>query len=286
MHLYQGTTQPAVTVRAPPAWHAAALRVVVARLDRRTARSGVPGRIATDALRRGALSVPLMLHHVQAVVFILNDMHTDVIGTGFVVRFEESLGDTLTHVDYVVTAKHCVEGAWKPAIRIPTEGPPKDLVIETWFHHDTEDVSVAILPNSVIARGYVRGDEFLDAAPGPFSARKQDVGLTQLGDRVYFCGFLAELPAMAHEATPMVRSGTLGATDQVNVTLRRPDGTPYVPKRVHLVDCRSYQGFSGSPCFVQFDHTQVVEGESRGRLAITTALLGMFVAHFRRRVRV
>ncbi len=51
-----------------------------------------------------------MLHHVQAVVFILNDMHTDVIGTGFVVRFEELLGDTLTHVDYVVTAKHCVEG--------------------------------------------------------------------------------------------------------------------------------------------------------------------------------
>jgi len=45
---------------------------------------------------------------------------------------------------------------------------------------------------------------------------------------------------------PMARSGTLGAVYQTGI--KHPDGYQYV---AHLGDCRSYGGFSGSPCFLE-----------------------------------
>jgi hypothetical protein len=94
---------------------------------------------------------------------------------------------------------------------------------------------------------------------------------------------------MADQVIPMVRSGTLGAVNQSGIRVDLGGAGEeyiYVPETAHLVDCRSYQGFSGSPCFLQFEHTGVSEAWTGPRLMSTTALLGMMIAHFQGGTRV
>jgi hypothetical protein len=61
-------------------------------------------------------------------------------------------------------------------------------------------------------------------------------------------------------------------------------GDTKVSVTAHLIDCRSYGGFSGSPCFVQFKDLPrdggrlLIEGYSR--MVDTTVLLGMVIAHY------
>jgi hypothetical protein len=105
--------------------------------------------------------------------------------------------------------------------------------------------------------------------------------IPDLGDRVYFLGLLA-LPAargMAERNVPMVRSGTIGAMYQDEIPLEWPDGT--IRKiQAHLIDCRSYGGFSGSPCFFQRDDQPTGMKEGVRTRGTTTFLLGLISAHF------
>jgi hypothetical protein len=88
---------------------------------------------------------------------------------------------------------------------------------------------------------WVPTDNFLD----------QSVSMPALGDQVYFVGLLANAESMVQENIPMVRSGTLGRRYQERVPLKHGDGRVSF-HQAHLIDCRSYAGFSGSPCFAEF----------------------------------
>jgi hypothetical protein len=102
-----------------------------------------------------------------------------------------------------------------------------------------------------------------------------------LGDRVYFLGLLA-LPGargMTEKNVPMVRSGTIGAMYQDDLPVEWPDKS--IRKfQAHLIDCRSYGGFSGSPCFFQRDRGFTGVREGKQRRGQVTFLLGLISGHF------
>jgi len=92
---------------------------------------------------------------------------------------------------------------------------------------------------------------------------------------------------MTEGAIPMVRSGTVGA---LGVPLEAKDGGEF---SAHLIDCRSYGGFSGSPVWAQFAYPgPAFEGarpswmenwerrDEIGDLYHATLLWGMFIEHY------
>jgi hypothetical protein len=101
-----------------------------------------------------------------------------------------------------------------------------------------------------------------------------------VGTQVFYIGLLSPLDR------PMARSGTIGALDQEGIDHK--DGFTYT---AHLVDCRSYGGFSGSPVFAAVDYALLEAGESilpapygrdlppMGRVATVHVLAGMFTQH-------
>jgi hypothetical protein len=131
--------------------------------------------------------------------------------------------------------------------------------------------------------GWVYGaSEEIDVAVAPFRIRPADLlhqlyplenFLTRLnerpymGDPVYFIGLLAFVPEMHRTNIPMVRSGTLGAMNQRGIPMRLSSGFQFQVEG-HLIDCRSWGGFSGSPCLIQNPATGA------------TNLLGIISAHF------
>lgn len=195
------------------------------------------------------------------------------IGTAFIIALEEG-GLTFR---YVVTAAHCVRTEHRTWIRIPVEGEkPKDFRVQQWVEHSTEDIAVTPF----------------DQTQGPWSAiplaqsvHKYD-RKARLGDRVYFLGLMRGVPDMADRNIPIVRSGTVGVLYQDNVPVKiAPDLT--VAYQAHLIDCRSYAGFSGSPCIIQFEEWRIrdaydPETKAVGKLVATgstTLLFGIVIAH-------
>ncbi len=78
----------------------------------------------------------------------------------------------------------------------------------------------------------------------------------------------------------MTRTGTIGALHQDEIPVKQGDGT-VVKVHGHLIDCRSFGGFSGSPCFVRFLRGIL----TTPRLGLktpkdSTLLLGLVSGHF------
>lgn len=100
-----------------------------------------------------------------------------------------------------------------------------------------------------------------------------------LGSTFHYVGLLAPLDR------PMVRSGTIGAVDQIGVP-HDYDGCSYA---CHLADRRSYGGFSGSPCFLEIPFSGLTAKPPPpwlpkasgpvGRITFTHVLCGMFTEH-------
>lgn len=98
------------------------------------------------------------------------------------------------------------------------------------------------------------------------------------GMSVLYIGLLAPLNRT------MVRSGTIGAPNQTGIKFQ--GGWQY---ETHLVDCRSYGGFSGSPCFLELPVPEIEpdphppsflpEGKKYGRMGWHAMFVGMFTAH-------
>ena len=221
--------------------------------------------------------MPLDETYPQAVVFVVGwgvDEHgTRVkkpLGTGFVVSSLAPVQAPVQMHSYVVTAAHGVRDERRETwVRFNcSDGSTHDEPVTKWYCHPTEDVAVFPLGrmDAPVVSAAVPTFTFLDAERPP--------GLwPQLGDRVYFIGLLSSLTAMAEANIPMVRSGTLGRMYQENIPLRIGPDHVFNINKGHLIDCRSYQGFSGSPCFIQF---QPAHGKS---LRDATALLGLMAGH-------
>jgi hypothetical protein len=193
-------------------------------------------------------------------------------GTGFVVTVaSEALREC--RWGYVITAFHVIENQIERNVIAydPTRGgaahPP--IRIENW-RRPLPDVDLAIAPFS------------LEGLP-VYALKLEDhvvptdvIEAPNLGAHIYYVGVFSTLDRM------MARSGTLGALDVEGV---RGHGAP-----VHLLDCRSYDGFSGSPCFFEIaygtDRTQ--EAPYAGpdpavpftSMAYFQLLCGVLVQHF------
>lgn len=228
----------------------------------------------------------------RAVAFIIgtrsrqNIAQPTPIGTGFFlgVRTPDEPQSTRAFTHYLVTAGHVVRAEPETWVRLRRmDGILEDVPIPEWMFHDRDDVAVAVMELDETEQPYDIAvmpvpDFFPVGAPQRHPPRPRQIRhRPMLGDRVYFIGLFAPISAMGERNVPLVRSGTIAAWAQQNVPLPLPDGT-VLEYTAHLIDCRSYAGFSGSPCFVQFPRDPDIGGV--GRPNEETELIGLVSGHF------
>lgn len=205
-----------------------------------------------------------------------------IVGTAFLVTVSEPPFVFL----YVVTAAHVVVGSQGCFVRVPMEaGEPRDLDVPEWVTHPTYDVAVA--PIALPPGHDMRSTELAQFIDDPQWRVADDwFGVPfdmELGDIVYFIGLLGKIEAMTDRTIPIVRAGVLGRLWQERVPVRRSpvDAVEYLT--AHLIDCRSFAGFSGAPCYIQQSTAGTVP-LPEGGVGITskfrTALLGLIGGHF------
>lgn len=257
-------------------------------LEKRIPTHHPRGRLELDHAGRrkiravGEQPMPLNETYPLAVTFIIGERASaggvlvrTPIGTGFVLRFPSPHVESLGH-EYIVTAAHIVESGEATWVRFRKQtGGVHDLPVERWSLHPTEDVALTPL------RGHGQFGLHLRHIPGDVLIGNVADWAPALGDRVYFLGLLSQHEEMGERNIPMVRSGTIGALYE-RVPIKRPDET-IAHIEAHLIDCRSYAGFSGSPCFVQRDEWHVVRTKDHPAgipFKPLTFLLGLVSGHF------
>lgn len=225
--------------------------------------------------------VPLNDNYPKCVVFVVGEREDEngkaerrPIGTAFLVQVP--LGDEPTDgfCIYAVTARHVVQSGNPTWLRFNPSQPgaaPVDVRVPEWtLHSDTDVAATRVRMDSRLA--------WLAVGPKDFMDYWDDAPM--LGARVYFIGLVSQISAMANANVPMVRSGTLGRLNQRDIPVAEPDGGERL-EFGHLIDCRAYQGFSGSPCFVQGTARRMRGGQLIEVVsAEETFLLGLIAAHF------
>ncbi len=170
----------------------------------------------------------------------------DLIGSGCLIAVAS---ETIPghHWSYVVTAHHVVD----KQVPIEVQAPDADYRDKPnpdsyWSLHPAVEVSDWRQPldgvDLAIAPFFGRPGE----ADAVLAFRLEDQVLEDrygpdLAGPIYYTGMFS--PERGVEV-PMARTGTVGV---MNVPDLRSDYEGFT----HLVDCRSYEGFSGSPCFTQ-----------------------------------
>ena len=137
------------------------------------------------------------------------------------------------------------------------------MAITDWHHP---------LPKVDLAIARFRSNQEVATIPEDSMIPNHLVSTLGLGGDVAYVGILAPLDR------PMDRTGTVGALDQERIGLDEYDYP------AHLIDCRSYEGFSGSPVFAliakpYLDHTDTYQNRPLGQMAYFAFLAGMFTAH-------
>lgn len=214
-------------------------------------------------------SMPLQLDSLYSAVRITDA--GDLKGTGFLVRVRSEAGHG--SYSYLVTAHHVIRSPVQIEVEVPNPFangalyPPK--IITDW-RQPLGEVDLAIAP-------YDNGDDQSHYAVWSDAIWP---GHPDLGGQIYYVGMFEPLNR------PMARAGTIGALEQEG--LRHSQGRYDFP--AHLVDCRSYEGFSGSPCsmevaFARLDGKDVPAWVPQADLPLAgmnyyTLLCGMFTAHY------
>jgi len=221
----------------------------------------------------GELSMPLDPKMLNSVVRI--NSAGDFQGTGFIigVASERFPG---RRWPYVITANHVVERQIEIELEVGdplTHGellPP--IPIKGWRQPLAGvDLSVAPFPEDRVPR--FQGFPLENFIP--------EGEVVPLGGQICYLGIFAPL------GVPMGRSATLGALD---IQIEKPEYS----YQADLVDCRSYRGFSGSPCFYTkqyavLDPTKtpasippLPDGTIRkvGHVTEVVSFCGMFTAHY------
>lgn len=201
------------------------------------------------------------------------DMKRGAIGTAFAIRVpSERLSDT--YYWYLLTAHHVIARQTNIEVEIPDPAnesalqPP--LSICDW-RQPLDGVDLAVAPFFDRERKLMPLDldkhvVYASSANGPY-----------IGTSVHYIGLLDPDDRL------MARSGNIGALDQTDLHFR--EGYRYT---AHLVDCRSYGGFSGSPVFANLTYGHLdetkppmepPEGIRVGAMLHLAMLCGMFTAH-------
>jgi hypothetical protein len=208
------------------------------------------------------------------------------IGTGFFIGFrtppepQSSRAFTL----YLTTAAHVVRSELDTCVRLRRlDGSLHDLPIpiNDWMIHGIADVAITPLEleeeHSPFDISVMPAPDFFPSGARSRHRLRQTFNRPMLGDTVYFLGLFSPIPLMGERNVPLVRSGTLAGLNQEHVPVGLPDGT-VLEHTAHLIDCRSYAGFSGSPCLVQFPRDPDIGGV--GRIDEETEILGLVSGHF------
>lgn len=191
----------------------------------------------------------------------------EVIASGFLASLKSETYPQ-RHYSYVVTTAHTLKN--QPNTEIEIQSPSGDLYprmrVTDWRQPlDGVDIAVAPFEKHPSTR-------FVDIHESLVPSER--FGGLPLGADIFYIGILT-----THDVA-MARKATIGALDVLNI-----HGFP-----VHLLDCRSYGGFSGSACWVRVgypvlipcDHPELHESERAapiGYVAYRVFLAGMFKAH-------
>jgi hypothetical protein len=190
--------------------------------------------------------MPLGPYMIHTVVRIIGDWRNPktgrferrALGTGFYVRVPSEAHPECWHT-YIVTAHHVIDGQPKLDLVFPDPHNPGQVYPEQStegpdWKQPIKGVDLAVLP-------FARPDGFwvnaLEIGKNILPGLPPDALLAM---PVHYIGLLE-----THDRA-MARSGTLGAIYEAGI--EHTDDYEYV---CHLADCRSYKGFSGSPCFLE-----------------------------------
>ena len=209
-----------------------------------------------------------------------------VRGTGFLVgTAADQAGEVHLHL---VTASHVVRhdepsfmrlrrlrSAVPEGVRLDERELDEEVVdvdLGAWHRHPAADVAISLLRDTDDrwAVGVVMVDDFVDESEHePYA-----------GEDVFFAGLLAQVESMAERHVPMLRGGMIGALHQRAIPMLEPGGARRLLDG-HLIDCRSFGGFSGAPCFARL----VRPAPPTPRLGLVgtethSLLLGMVGGHF------
>ncbi len=231
--------------------------------------------------------MPLGGYMMNTAVRIIGDrpsvatgrMERKALGTGFFVRVpSEAHGDRF--YGYLITAHHVIEGQSNIELAIADPHHPGalfPLVPAGHWCHPIDDLDLAVVQK--------------DPPPG-YTVTALEIGVhlmehlpsgMLLGAVFYYVGLLDPLNRI------MARSGTLGAINDPGLL----DDDPDYQYLAHLADTRSYGGFSGSPCFVEYAVPRLTpvappvpipeQMGPVGRISYLHLLCGMFVEHLDRK---
>jgi hypothetical protein len=223
--------------------------------------------------------MPLGPYMIHCAVRLIGDRRNESdgrlervpIGTGFCVRVASAMIPN-AHYGYLLTAHHVIEGQSNIELDIPDPHNPGQLyprIKAPFLEHPVERLDLALAPFEP-PKGYM-----VTALQAEHNIVKHLAPETLLAAPFHYVGLLEPLNRM------MARSGTLGLVDQMEV-----EGE--YEYRTHLGDVRSYQGFSGSPCFVEYPVPALTpkeppvpmpEGGPVGRIRYLHLLCGMFTGH-------
>lgn len=222
--------------------------------------------------RTGDLTMPLHLSMIHSAVRISS--FGDLAGTGFIVTVgsETIPGE---RYGYVITAHHVIDTGLGFEVQVPNPFANGELYppvpVSDW-RQPLSKVDLAVAPFPAPDDRNYQAIDVEDVLPVDRRPRPR------LGEQIYYIGIFEPL------LRPMARSGTIGALEQSGI----PHRGDYKHESDHLVDCRSYSGFSGSPCFAvvpfaQLDQPPPLKLAETQRLADVNhwaAPCGMFTAHY------
>ena len=228
----------------------------------------------------------------RCAVLIEGDLKADfgyvrsAIGTGFIGSMASESVRGLYH-NYIITCAHVI----RPQI---DRGAPIDVRVRSvdrrlmsirvndWFFPENAGIDLAVAEFQAGIDPHGPDGTFIFNINGvviddsDHAITDENAGELQLGAPVVYAGLLAPMQQMALVGEPMVRSGSIGALYVPNIAYETYDFTG------HLIDCRSYGGFSGSPIFVNFQRmAQQREPDGRLTLLLLTEirLFGMLTGH-------
>jgi len=174
---------------------------------------------------------------VRSVGFVVPRDTKKPDGTCFLVTVPSERVDSHEHAYVVTDAHNTVKrdvDIWMTTIdeKLEQKMQPAD-----WWRDLTFDIAVSPWSSTSDHRDW----NVVDLATQTY----QEVGAAY-GDTVLYAGLLTPVASMGTKGQQMVRSATLGSMSATNVEY----GNQTVPL-AHLIDCRSWRGFSGSPCWLE-----------------------------------
>ena len=160
----------------------------------------------------------------------------DMIGSGSIVSVRSESGSGIDW-PYLVTAHHVIRS--QVVIEIDVPDPARRDELQKGIVVDNDqwrqpipgvDLAVAPFPHDKVDRwqAFSMETQFVD-----------DGVVVPLGGTVHYLGIFAP------PDVPMARTGTIGAYD---VVIEKTENGHRYSYNADLLDCRSYKGFSGSPC--------------------------------------